>query len=236
MTEASGPSFLTALQLADSFFPTGMYAHSHGLEGMAARGWVSNPREVGDFLHNLLAWSVMPADGVALLNAHAAARDARLSELVDIDRHLHAMKLPVESRLASCHAGRRLLDESDALLSGPDGSTVRSDFRSLVARRETPGTGAVAMGVVAHAGGIAADTALLMFCHSFAVGVLGAAQRLLPLSHSDAQLILRSLHAPMASLAAELQSRHWREMTSFTPQADIAVMLHENDDVRMFAS
>ena len=29
-----------------------------------------------------------------------------------------------------------------------------------------------------------------MFCHSFAVGVLGAAQRLLPITHSEAQQIL----------------------------------------------
>lgn len=245
-TDESGRRFLTALQLADSFFPSGMYAHSHGLESMVARRWVSDADGVAKYLHNLLRWSIMPADGVALRNAHAAARDADLDAIAEIDRHLYAMKLPEELRQASCHAGRRILDEATAFLScnSPPGdgkekaaaAPVCAGFRRRVTNRETPGCGAVALGVVAQSQSIAAETALLMMCHSFAVGVLGAAQRLLPLTHSQAQSILYSLNAPVANAAAALQSRHWREMTSFTPQADIAAMLHQRDEVRMFAS
>ena len=236
MTGENGASFLTALQLADSFFPSGMYAHSQGLESMVARRWVGGPDDVGRYLRNLLVCSVVPSDGVALLNAHAAFRDNDLASLVDIDWHLHAMKLPEELRLASRHAGRRILDESAAILSAHDKSMAYEDFRRLVLDAKTPGTGAVALGVVAHAARIDAETALLMFCHSFAVGVLGAAQRLLPLTHSQAQEILHSLHEPAVSMASEIGGRHWEEMTSFTPQADIAAMLHEDDEVRMFAS
>jgi urease accessory protein UreF len=38
MSVPGAGEILSALQLADSFFPTGMYAHSYGLEGMARRG------------------------------------------------------------------------------------------------------------------------------------------------------------------------------------------------------
>ena len=231
-----GASFLVALQLADSFFPSGAYAHSQGLEGMVTRGWVGNPDDLEEYLHNLLGWSIIPCDGVALLNAHRAARDGDLATLVDIDRHLHAMKLPEELRVASCHAGRRILDETAPLLSGATGCAVHGEFRQLVMDREAPGTGAVALGVASCAAGIEAQTALLMFCHSFAVGVLGAAQRLLPVTHSEAQHILWSLHEPVISATMALQHRDWREMTSFAPQTDIASMLHEHDEVRMFAS
>ncbi len=231
-----GASFLAALQLADSFFPSGAYAHSQGLEGMVSQGWVRNADDLGEYLHNLLGWSIIPCDGVALLNAHGAARDGDLARLVDIDRRLHAMKLPEELRVASCHAGRRILDETAPLLSGAAGCAVHGEFRQLVVERETPGTGAVALGVASCAAGIDPDSALLMFCHSFAVGVLGAAQRLLPVTHTEAQHILRSLHEPVIDAATALQHRDWREMTSFTPQLDIAAMLHEHDEVRMFAS
>lgn len=232
----SSTSFLAALQLADSFFPSGTYAHSQGLEGMVTRGWVRNDDDLAEYLRNLLAWSILPCDGVALLNAHRAARDVDLATLVDIDWHLHAMKLPDELRTASCHAGRRILDETASLLSEATGCVVHGEFRRLVMDREAPGTGAVALGVASCAAGIEAQTALLMFCHSFAVGVLGAAQRLLPITHSEAQHILRSLHEPVISATTALQHRDWREMTSFAPQTDIAAMLHEHDDVRMFAS
>ena len=232
----SSASFLAALQLADSFFPSGAYAHSQGLEGMVTRGWVSNADDLEEYLHNLLTCSILPCDGVALLNALRAARDGDLATLTDIDRLLHAMKLPEELRQASCHAGRRILDETAPLLSGATGCPVHGEFRRAVMERETPGTGAVALGVASCAAGIEDQTALLMFCHSFAVGVLGAAQRLLPVTHSEAQNILRSLHEPVISATMALQHRDWREMTSFAPQTDIASMLHEHDEVRMFAS
>ena len=236
MTARASLSFLAALQLADSFFPSGMYAHSQGLESMVSRGWVSGPDEVGEYIRNLLVGSALPSDGVALLNAHAAARDGGIATLTDIDWHLDAMKLPEETRLASRHAGRRILDESAPLLSDRSEAYVCAEFRQLVADRKTPGAGAVALGVVGYEAGIDAEIALLMFCHSLAVGTLGAAQRLLPLTHSQVQQILHSLHEPAADLAAELKTRHWRDMTSFAPQADIAAMLHEHDEVRMFAS
>jgi urease accessory protein len=175
-------SFLAALQLADSFFPSGTYAHSQGLEGMATRGWVGNADDLEEHLRNLLTWSILPCDGVALLNSHRAARDADLTTLADIDWRLHAMKLPEELRQASCHSGRRILDETGPLLEGRSGYRVHGEFRQLVMDRETPGTGAVALGVASCAAGIDPDSTLLMFCHSFAVGALGAAQRLLPAS------------------------------------------------------
>ena len=236
MTNFDGRRFLAALQLADSFFPSGTYAHSQGLEGMVTRGWVRNADDLEEYLRNLLTWSILPCDGVALLNAHQVARAGDLATLVGIDWHLHAMKLPEELRVASCHAGRRILDESAPLLGERAGSAIPGEFRQQVMDRETPGTGAVALGVASCAAGIEAKAALLMLCHSFAVGVLGAAQRLLPVTHSEAQRILHALHEPVVGLAPDLEARHWSKMTSFAPQTDIAAMLHEHDEVRMFAS
>ena len=236
MDNDGSASFLAALQLADSFFPSGAYAHSQGLEGMVSQGWVRNADGLEEYLHNLLGRSILPCDGVALLNAHRAAQDGDLATLVDIDQHLHATKLPEELRVASCHAGRRILDETAPLLAEAAGCAVHSKFRRAIMERETPGTGAVALGVASCATGIDPDSTLLMLCHSFAVGVLGAAQRLLPVTHSEAQHILRSLHEPVIGATTALQHRDWREMTSFAPQTDIASMLHEHDEVRMFAS
>ena len=236
MPADSNASFLAALQLADSFFPSGAYAHSQGLEGIVTRGWVRNADDLEEYLRNLLTWSILPCDGVALRSAHRAARDDDLATLADIDQRLHAMKLSAELRQASCHAGRRILDETALLLEGRSGSGVLGAFRRMVTGRETPGTGAVALGVACWAADIGAERALLMFCHSFAVGVLGAAQRLLPITHSEAQRILGSMHEPVIHATTTLQRRDWREMTSFAPQTDIASMLHEHDEVRMFAS
>ena len=214
-----------------------MYAHSHGLEGMVARGWVKNADDVQQYLHTLLTWSILPCDGVALLNAHRAAQNGDLATLGDIDWHLHAMKTaPKNCAEPPATPGDESLTKLPRCLSGDTGSSICTDFRQMALTHETPGTSAVALGIATCAFGIPAQNALLMYCHSFAVGVLGAAQRLLPLTHSEAQRILHSIQDPVARSATDIGARDWREMTSFTPQADIASMLHEHDDVRMFAS
>ena len=234
--EQTGLELLRTLQLADSFFPTGAYAHSQGLEGMVALDWVRNAREVGEYVADLLTGAVLPSDGVALLHAHRCAGAGDLATVIEIDRLLHAMKLPEEMRRASTQGGRRYLDESFALLATGGVPAAFEEYRAAVTRGQAPGNCAVAFGVSTWAQGIAAETALFGFCHTLAVGVLGAAQRLLPFTHGEAQAVLRSLHSNVTGGLAEIQDLHWRDMTSFTPWADIASMRHETSEIRMFAS
>ena len=88
MIDPIRPSLLTALQLADSFFPSGMYAHSHGLEGMVSRGLVTSAAQVAEFLANQFTWSIVPSDGVALLEAYRATDWGDLSTVMEIDQLL----------------------------------------------------------------------------------------------------------------------------------------------------
>ena len=233
-------ALLTTLQLADSFFPTGAYAHSQGLEGMVAQGWVHNAAGVREYLAGLLTDAVLPSDGVALLNSHAATVRGDLATVTEIDRRLQAMKLPPEMRQASAQGGRRLLEETANLVGGESGrstaASVHRNYLAAVRQGQAPGCGAVAFGVAAAALGMAPDAALLAWCHSLAVGVLGAAQRLLPLTHTEAQQILSELHPYITGNIDEIRERHWADMTSFAPLGDVASILHERAEVRMFAS
>ena len=228
-----GKAFLSTLQLADSFFPTGMYAHSHGLEPMVSRGLVATVGDVASFLDDQFAWSVVPGDGVALLNAHAAAASRDLDLIVGIDRLLWALKLPSELRTASGQLGRCLMAETASTLGHHQ---IHAAYAKKSLHNQTPGNGAVALGVVAQASGIPAENALLVLSHSHAVSVLGAAMRLLPLSHTDAQNILGRLHGKLPEMIDQVRGVSWENMTSFTPALDICSIDHETDDLRMFAS
>ena len=216
-------AFLTALRLSDSFFPTGMYAHYHGLEPMAARGLVATPADVERFLTSQLTWSVLPSDGVALLNSHAAAEAGDLERLRRIDQLLWALKLPAELRAASTQLGWRLLAETGPFPDCP----IHGKFAGLVTERESPGNGAVALGVIAEANEIPAEEAVLVLCHSHSVSVLGAAMRLLPMSHTDCQAILGRLYTGLAEALDDIEGTPWEPMTSFSPNLDIASMGHE---------
>ena len=76
----------------------------------------------------------------------------------------------------------------------------------------------------------------MVFCRSHAVSILGAASRLLPFSHSEAQAILHQLHPLLTQLTEEIWHRRWSDMTAFTPELDLVSMGHESDDLRLFAS
>ena len=152
--DEQGFGLLRTLQLADSFFPTGAYAHSQGLEGMVALGWIGNALEVREYLSNLLTSAVLPSDGVALLHSHRSVADGDVSTVIEIDQLLHAMKLPKGMRVASTHSGRRVLDESRALLAAGAVPAAFEGYRAAVVKGDAPGSGAVAFGVCTWAQGI----------------------------------------------------------------------------------
>lgn len=232
MTDVDPRGFLAALQLADSSFPTGGYVHSQGLEGMVRRELVRDAADVEAFIIHTLTSALIPADGVALLNAHRTAQVGDVRTLLAIDQTLHAGKLAAELRAASRQIGRRLLTETAALVA----DATHAEYRAVVTAGTSPGHAAVALGVSAAALAIPAESALLAFCHSHTVGILGAALRLLPFTHSQAQAILHRLHPTIAHEARRIRHRHWRNIASFAPELDLVAIGHESDDLRQFAS
>jgi urease accessory protein len=199
---------------------------------MVGQGSVSTAGGVEEFLKNQMVCSVLPSDGVALINAYRSAGIGDLDTLVSIDRLLLALKLPQEQRTASVQVGQRLMAETSNFISHP----VHAEYRMRVSAREAPGNSPVALGVTACVLDIPEGQALLLFCHSHSVSVLGAAMRLLPLSHTHAQSILHRLQPVIVETARNIRETHWKDMTAFTPEIDIASMRHEEQDLRLFAS
>jgi urease accessory protein len=62
-------ALLCLLQLTDTAFPTGVFAHSFGLETYIARGTVDNAATLEAFIANTLRHAIAPSDGVACIAA-----------------------------------------------------------------------------------------------------------------------------------------------------------------------
>jgi urease accessory protein len=225
-------SALALLQLCDSFFPTGMFAHSLGLEGMVRRGRVRSLEDLEQLLLAMLTHAVIPSDGVALLNAHRAVESANVDELIAMDTRLLLMKAAPELRTASRQHGRRLLTETARYT---DNETL-AHYRARVTNRESPGTGAVALGAVSGALAIEVDLSFAGYLHGYVTGLVSAAIRLLPVSNSECQAMVHRLQPVIAEQFESLAESSWRDMTSFSPELDIVSMDHVHDDIRMFAS
>ena len=103
------------LQTVDSSFPTGAYAHSGGLETLAALGVVKDPHTLSVFLRERVVPMLGDYELPYLGFARAAAEAGNLAALLALDRELGAGKLPREAREASAQVGARRLQTPHGL-------------------------------------------------------------------------------------------------------------------------
>ena len=226
-------SLLSLMQLSDSLFPSGAFAHSYGLEQLAREGVLRRPEELQRYVESLLRQTLAPCDGTAALRAFEAAHANDLAPVIDADRALYRTKAPYELRAASLATGRRLIDEVSPHLEAP----FLREYASAVKADRSLGTQPVAFGVVCAALGVSdGESVVASLLLVSATAVLQASMRLMPISHRDVQATLHYLRPIIATLAWDLTSGGARPLRSFQPLQDIASMRHEVATARLFAS
>jgi urease accessory protein len=229
-SEAMFP-FLSSLQLADSFFPNGLYTLSHGLESYAQAGLVT-PHSLEPLVIDLLRHSAGPADGIALACAHRTVTSQETQLSVEADRRLTAVKLAREPREASLRTGRQLLSLGAEIFGGEH----LSSYLSLVRGGEAPGNHAVVLGLTMGTLGIPVEQAVAGELYAFASSCLGAVLRMALIDHRATQAMLHRLKPVIAEVVDDCLDREPWEIGGCVPLAEVMAMRHEVADVRLFAS
>ena len=227
-THAQGISLLHLLQLSDTAFPTGSFAHSMGLEAFAGTGRLRSAEDL-ERLAGVYLNSLSTSDGVALRAAYVA----RLDEVIEIDRLLSATKLTRELRSASTATGGRFLASVAAL--GVE-STLLENYTRAVREDEAPGNMAVGYGVAALALELEVDEALLSYLFTATSSLVAAGQKLIPLGGSAAQRVLYRLNAETTRVLEKSEEVALEDMYAFAPEVDVRSMLHERQRVRLYIS
>jgi len=228
----SDDATLEAFRLADSFLPVGTYTVSYGLEQFVADDRVTDADELQTLLETYLGQQVGPAELVALRAAHAATLEDDIDWVCHVDRKLSAVTLAAEFRQSSQQSGDRLLSLQQDLRSGGE---LRA-YAERVDAGDAPGNYAVVLGVATALAGIDVRQACLICCHGFATGLLGAAQRLLSLGHTDAQRILSALRPAITEAVEDSAHRTVEDMTPFAPLVEVLAADHERAQRRLFVS
>jgi len=215
------------LQVNDSQFPSGAYAHSLGLEDLVQSGLVRDADGLQAFLRQQVVPALCAFDLPVFARAHAAAVAGRTDELAALDRELDAWKLAAELRQASQRMGSRRL----ALVRHLAPAAVLDTFAAL----ETPQHQLVVCALELRALPVAAAACAL--AHQSITSSVTAAVKLLRLGQERAQTII---HTTLAELAPAIdsavtqppdQSPRW-----FNPLLEIASLRHARARERLFIS
>ena len=223
---------LTLIQLGDSFFPSGSYALSHGLESLIQQDKIQQPEDISSFLRLLLHYKIATCDLVALTHAYHAATKDDVAGIKQVAAQLYAQTLIETTRKTQIQSGRALLMVAQSTWEHPildmlDRDRTLNQFLALHP---------IVFGVVGNIADLnLADTALA-FLHGFVTGILGAAIRLGSLGHLQAQQILLQLAPDIEAAYHTASTMDLDDMWSCTPTIDLAQMHHSKLNSKLFAS
>ena len=214
------------LQVNDSAFPSGAYAHSLGLEELVQGSVVGNPEDLEIFLNMQIIPALLAFDVPVLAAAHAMALREELRKLRMLDEELDAWKPAAELRAASRQLGSRRL----ALTRQLDTSLLSEAYAAL---------GAPCHHVIVCAlelRHLPVEAAACAFGQQTIAGYATAAMKLMRLGQEKCQGIIRRSAltlAPQLQAACEvpLAEAGW-----FNPLLEIASMRHARAGERLFIS
>ena len=215
---------LLLLQLSDSAFPTGGFAHSGGLEAAWQCGEVRDEPALRAFVRDAL-WQA----GRGVLPLASATHDdpARLPEL---DARCHAFLTSVVSRRASTVQGRAFLATCVRTWPGTMMRAVETAARPLT------GHYAPIAGAVLRTLDVPLGEAQQLLLYIAARGMLSAAVRLGIIGPYAAQRLQFDSHPDIEAVQARCALLRERDLAQTAPIADLLQAGHDRLYSRLFQS
>lgn len=224
-------SLLNGLRFIDSFFPSGGYAFSSGLEAAVQGGAVRNAEELSRYVVESLTTGMGEREAVAVGLAHDAVVSGSLEIAFKADLDLDAMKLGRESRIASRQMGRQVIRIA---AEQHHGHPSLEDYLAGVEAGRSPGHMAVSLGLTLAAAGWCKEDSIASFLYQTATGFVAAAMKLLPIGQREGQRLLEGWIEVIERVSK--QATQQRELRSWSPIQDIYGMKHSRLESRLFRS
>ncbi len=203
-------------------FPVGAFSYSGGLEQVVVNGDVRDAGTLQDWLESLLAQGNLWNDAVLFAEAHRAAVDAdQLAEVVAL----------AEALSGSAERHRETMLQGEAFLVAAAGwpHTVLDYLGGTAAYP-------VAVGAVAAAHGIAAETGLAAYLHAVTSNLISVAIRCGVIGQKHGVTVLAELEARIVTLANVAAGSTLDDLGAATMRAEIASLRHETLPTRLFRS
>jgi urease accessory protein len=224
-------NLLHGLRFIDTFFPSGGYAYSSGLEAAVQSDQIRNAEDLSSYVEDLFRRGLGRCEAVAVGLGHDAVASGALQLGLSVDQELDAMKLSRDARMASRQMGRQML-RSAGEQAGPS-STLRR-FITDVEGDRSPGHLAVSLGMTLASCGWSRQDTIAAFLYHTAVGFVSASLKLLPVGQREGQRLLARWMPLIVEVSRQVE--HHKILSSWSPVQDIYSMRHAHLTTRLFRS
>lgn len=222
----------TLLQAGDSFYPTGSYAHSFGLEGLVDEGVVAD----AETLKTHFFATVLPA--LARMELPLAAQSYWALEagdwkaVAELSQLASALKATREAREASAKIGQQRIE----MLVRLHPESVAVEFSERARREGWPFASTVSAAVEGRVHGAPLGAVLGGIVYAALSAQLAAAMKVLRLGQNAAQTVLTAALSETPQVVATALTVKRDAIGWFNPWLDIASARHETAAARMFIS
>ncbi len=224
------------MQLSDSFFPSGMFSMSGGLESLYQHNIVNNGDQIREFIIEQIEFQLIPCDCSVLSITMNAVKNNELSQILNIDNKFYSMKLTKDIRNSLVRSGKQVFNCLMYMINDSNHKNqFLKQFKSKIEKNETPCTYPVAMGIYSQCLDISLQSAMKLLLYSFCSSVISAAIRLGIIQHLDGQKILGLLAEPVNTFVTnKIKEETPTDIWQLTPLTEIHQMYHEHNESRMF--
>ena len=221
---------LAMMQISDSFFPTGLYANSNGLESIFQNNKKITDLQIIEIIKTQLKQQVGPTDLIVMINALKFANQREFEKISEIDIKINSMKNIKEVRDAYKRSGIQLARCVNEFIN----DEILEKYLEFYKKGMINGAYSVSFGLCANALGISPQKAGLMFLYGFIVSIVGAASRMGITQHYQAQKIIHDLKPLISQIVGESLDKSTKDIWQFAPHLEILQMHHEKMDSKMF--
>jgi len=203
---------LGVMQLSDSFFPTGIYATSNGVEFLFTEKKIQGMADLIEMIRINIIQQIGPSDCVALANAFDSASTHDFDKVIEADNVVFVTKSIKEIRDASVRSGVQLIKCVSEFIKDDE---ILNQYKNNIIKNKAHGIFPVAFAISCNALKIKKEKSMMMLLYGFTVGVVGAALRLGLIHHFEGQKIIHSIKPIISQTIKEYSNKSLFEMWQF---------------------
>ncbi len=225
-------SRLHLIQIHDSAFPSGNFAHSFGMETYIQEDDIRNEEDLKVFCDMYLRHNFASGDAIIAKEAYRLAKERDMEGLIELENISHAVKLSPETRKGSMMMGRqfirtvRPLTEDDFL----------TEWYEKFDRKEVKSHFAIVYGLYTAIIGVDAKMSLETFLYSSVTALVLNAVRAVPVGQMSGVRTVHSLLPLMEEVAEEVKDKGIDDLDNNSVALEISSMKHEHLNSRLFIS